>query len=124
MRFTFSQEDILRGTIVQPTWYPVEIYEVKDITASTGTAGSEINVRIIGEGKFKGVPVKVTYYENAPGFSKKFLEALGAQVKAGASFDLDSKLVGKKVEAFIKNSISNKGNSFNEIADWRPLKAA
>lgn len=123
MRFTFSEEDILRGTLVKPTWYPVEISEVNDITASTGVGGSEITVKIL-DGQFKGVPVNIRYYENAPGFSKNFVSALGATVKAGLEVNFDSKLVGKRLEAYIKNSKSNKGNDFNEIADWRPLKAA
>ena len=123
MRFTFSEEDILRGTLVKPTWYPVEVSEVNDITASTGAQGTEITVKIL-DGQYKGVPVNIRYYENAPGFAKNFVSALGATIKVGLEVNFDNKLVGKKLEAYIKNSKSNKGNDFNEIADWRPLKAA
>lgn len=122
MRFTFTQDDILRGTIVAPSWYPVEVFEVEDVTASTGANGTKISVRVLGD-KFTGVPVSVTYYENAPGFSKKFIEALGAKVEAGKSFDLDDKLKGKKLRAYIKNGLSNKNNAFNEISDWQPAAA-
>jgi len=124
MRFTFSEEDILRGTLVKPYWYAVEISSVEDITASTGVSGTEITVKILNDGPYKGIPVNIRYYENAPGFAKNFVSALGATVKAGLEVNFDQKLVGKKLEAYIKNSKSNKGNDFNEIADWRPLKAA
>lgn len=121
-RFTYTQEDLLRGTLVEPGWYPVEIYDVEDVTASSsGAAGTKIGFRLIGEGKFKGIPVERAFYESAVGFSKKFLEALGVKLAAGMQFDFDDKLKGKRLEVYIKNNVSNKGNSFNDVVDYRPL---
>jgi hypothetical protein len=105
---TFSDRDLMRGKVVEPAWYLVNIDNIGEAPSKDGGStnypveGTVIkNADNDGE-EFKGVPLDWNFNSKAIGFAVGFLKAFGVDVKAGARFDL-SNAVGRQVEVFVEN---------------------
>lgn len=108
---TFGQRDILRGTIVTPGWYLVEINSVGEASAKASEKGPSTNYPVEatiiknaddGTTEFAGVPLDWNFNSKAIGFAVGFLQAFGVEVAAGQRFDLAS-AEGRQVEVFVEN---------------------
>jgi hypothetical protein len=105
---SFNDRDLLRGKVVEPAWYLVQIVSVGEAPSKDGGStnypveGSIIKNAETGSEEFKGVPLDWNFNSKAIGFAVGFLAALGVDVKAGARFEL-ANANGKPIEVFVEN---------------------
>lgn len=126
-RLTIKPEDILRGKKVEPTWYRCKVVKAEETTASTGVAGTLIDLEIIKacqsqSTKFAGVPLQVRFWENAPGFAVGFVEAFGGKIDETKGVTVEfADTVGKEVDVYVKNDLY-KGRGVNVAEDFRQAR--
>ena len=121
-----TPDDLRKGDLVDPGWYPVEITSYEEKDAETDKSTNCIFHFKILDGVNKGVAPRAQFNEKALGFGKELWKALELPFEQGVGYKLSTELfrqtVGSKIEIYIKRGVSNKGNSFNEVAGFRPLK--
>lgn len=125
MRAVLTPEDLKRGDLVEPGWYPVEYFEYDEKEASTDkSANCFFKVRVI-DGRNNGVSPRVMFNEKALGFGKNLWRTLNFPFDSNKGFELSSELfraaVGARFQVYIKRGKSDRGNEFNEVVDFRPL---
>jgi len=128
MRINLGVDDLAKGQLANPGWYPCEITKYEEKLASTDRSTNCICHFKIMTGEFQGATSRIQLNEKAMGFGKNFFLALGAKYSTNAQgkkelkdFDLSPALVGKKLDVYIARGTSNKGNDFNEAKDYAPL---
>lgn len=106
---SFTNRDLLRGTVVTPSWYRVRIESIGDGTVSS--KGDSMNYEVegtilfdsdSGDKKFENVPVIWNFNSKAMGFSAGLFRALGLEVGPDTRYDLKY-AEGKDVDVFIEN---------------------
>lgn len=133
MKAVLTPDDLKKGDVVSENgWYPVEIVEYEETDASDeaknpGSTNCNFHLKIFdGPDKDKGKTCRFMVNETALGFGKKLYAALGFPKTPDGGYDLDSQLfkstVGAKLQAYIKRGKSNRGNEFNDVQDFKPLK--
>jgi|SRR5688572_3254465 len=133
---SFSDRDILRGTVVTPGWYRCKVNSVGE--APTVTAkGPSINYPVectvlfngdTGDTKYANVPIDFNFNSKAIGFAAGFLKAFGVDVQANKRFDLNA-AADKEVDIFIGNK-EFQGRMLNDpqhqyrapLADVKPVE--
>lgn len=104
----FGERDLLRGKIVEPAWYLVNIDNIGEGPSKDGGStnypveGTILKNADNGSEDFKGVPLDWLFNSKAIGFAVGFLASFGVDVKAGARFDL-ANAVGRQIEVFVEN---------------------
>jgi hypothetical protein len=110
---SFTDRDLLRGTIVTPGWYRVNIDEVGEAPAKVDPQNPKppstnypVTATILfngddGSTQFKNVPLEWNFNSKAIGFAVGFLKAFGVEVGA-QRYDLKS-AEGKQLDVFVKN---------------------
>lgn len=121
-----TPDDLKKGDLVEPSWYPVEISSYEEKPADTDKSTNAIfHVKIL-DGPFKGVSPRFQFNEKALGFGKEFYKTMNIPFDTEKGYvlstDVFRALVGSKLEIYIKRGVSNKGNEFNEVAGFRPLR--
>ena len=128
MKVNLSSDDLSRGAIVEPGWYPMEITKYEEKPSQGDRSTNCISyMKVIG-GKGSGAQGRFLLNEKAFGFGKNFFKALGAKEVVGPDgkpaltpIDLTQEfLVGRKLDVYIQRGTSNKGNDFNELKDFAP----
>jgi len=115
----FGERDLLRGKVVEPAWYLVNIDNVGEGPSKDGGStnypveGTIIKNADNGSEDFKGVPLDWMFNSKAIGFAVGFLASFGVDVKAGARFDL-ANAAGKTIEVFVENDTWN-GRMVNRV---------
>ena len=118
----FSQDDLLRGKLVSPGWYLIELGPFVQKLAKSGETNNYIfeDSKIIknaetGSVEFASVPLQILFsgHPKAKGFMVGFLSALGAKIEAGSRFNLEN-ASGKQVEVFVDND-TYEGRQVNRI---------
>jgi len=108
---SFSDRDLLRGTVVTPGWYRVVINTVGEAPAKASEKGPSTNFPVEatikfhgddGTTQFTGVPLDWNFNSKAIGFAVGYLQAFGVEVKAGTRFDLKSS-EGRELDVFVEN---------------------
>jgi len=129
-KITFTEEDIKSGTIVaadKAGWFSLEIGETKEKPAKTdGSTVYTVPLKVLDgpDGGLVGALVFKTFSEKALWRAKDFFIALGADVKAGASFDFDE-CKTMKLQGFIRRrKREDTGEDTNDITNFRPVPAA
>ena len=125
MKMRFSADDLKRGVVMDPNWYPavVKTLEIKP-AKSDGSTNWNYKFEILsGKGKdgkdYTGTNVYRLFNEKAMGFARPFVESLGIQLKEDDEFDPNS-AIGKKMMIYVKNR-EYEGKLQNEVADFRPI---
>ena len=78
-KLRLTPEDHLRGKVIPPGWYPVEVVNVEEKPAkSDGSTNWSIECKVI-DGELKGVVLYTNFNEKAPGFAKNFIVASGVK---------------------------------------------
>lgn len=126
MRAVLTPDDLKKGDLVDPGWHPVEIVDYQEKDAETdGSTNCIFYLRIL-DGPGKGVTPRTQFNEKALGFGKNLWKALDFPYDPVKGYELTSELfrktIGHKLEVYIKRGKSNKGNEFNDVADYRPLQ--
>lgn len=104
----FGDRDLLRGKVVDPAWYVVNIDNVGEGPSKDGGStnypveGTIVKNADSGDTTFANVPLDWNFNSKAIGFAVGFLQAFGVDVKSGARFDL-ANAVGKQIEIFVEN---------------------
>lgn len=105
---SFTEKDLLRGKVVNQSWYRVNIDEVGEaLSKDQGSTNYPVEGTILfngdtGDKEFAGVPLDWNFNSKAIGFSVGFLKAFGVEVKSGTRFDLGV-AKGKQVDVFVEN---------------------
>ena len=126
---SFSERDLLRGTVVEPAWYLVMIDDIGEAPSKDGGStnypveGTIIKNDDTGEENFRGVPLDWNFNSKAIGFAVGFLKSFGVDVKAGARFEL-ANAKGKQVAVFVENG-EWQGRMVNRVPHkYRALRSA
>ena len=129
---SFTDKQLLQGTIVEPAWYTCMIENIGEkptVTPKGPSTNYPMELIIIRNGdngdlKFKDVPVTANFNSGAMGFTIGLFKALGVdEVKANERYDLKS-CEGKMVDVYIENGLYN-GRTTNRIEHkYRPVKNA
>ena len=124
---SFSERDLMRGKVIEPAWYVVQIDSIGEAPSKDGGStnfpveGQVIRNADNGSEDFKGLPLDWNFNSKAIGFAVGFLAALGVEVKAGQRFELKN-AEGKQVEVFVENG-EWQGRIVNRVNHkYRPLR--
>jgi hypothetical protein len=124
---SFSDRDMLQGTIVEPAWYVMTINSVGEAPSKDGGStnypveGVIIRNADTGDDKFTAVPITWNFNSKAIGFAVGFLKAFGVDVKSNERFELAS-AAGKQLEVFVEND-TWQGRLVNRVNHkYRPVK--
>ena len=127
---SFSDRDLLRGTVVTPDWYRVRIESVGEAPAKASEKGPSTNYPVeatilfngnTGDRQFERVPLDWNFNSKAIGFAVGFLQAFGVEVKAGTRFDLKS-AEGRELDVFVEND-TYQGRVVNRVNHkYRPFR--
>lgn len=105
---TFTNRDLLRGTLVDPGWYKMLIESVGDgeMSKDGGSTNYKVEGVIIcdadtGDVKFKDVPVVWNFNSKAMGFASGLFAALGLEIKPDTRYDLKY-AEGKTIEVMVE----------------------
>lgn len=121
-----TEEDVKRGTLVNPAWYICEFISIAEKPSKNGDSiTTHLGLKIIGDERgldtpFRGVPVTDYVSEKAPGKWKPIIEAIYKEnVKPGKSYPMTAEvLVGKRVGVFIGNDQYN-NQMVNRVQTYR-----
>ena len=120
-----TPDDLKRGELVEPGWYPMLIEKYEEKEANTDKSVNAIFHLKVFDGSEKGKTARYQLNEKAMGFGKNLYAALkfpfDKEKGYSVNSDLFNRTVGEKLMVYIKRGTSNKGNSFNEVADFKPL---
>ena len=92
----FSDKDILRGKVISPDWYRVQIDEFEEKLSKDGQStnfnyeGTVISNASNGDTEFANVPVRWNFNSKAKGFMIGFLAVFGITVEKGKRYDLSA----------------------------------
>ena len=107
---SFSNRDLLRGTIVEPAWYRMRIESVgEELSKDEKSTNYPVEGTILFNGdngnvNFKDVPITWNFNSKAMGFSKGFLISLGVELKADTRYELKA-AEGKELDVFVENGV-------------------
>lgn len=115
----FETEDFLRGKIVAPGWYLMEIMSVGEKPSSNGESTNyPTEGRIIcndddGTTEYAGVPVMWNFNSKFKSAIIAFLAAMGQKVEPGQRVNLDA-AVSHKVAVYVDNK-TYEGRVLNNV---------
>lgn len=129
MRAIVTPDDLKKGELVPPTWYPVEIDNYEEIEAKTDKSTNCIfYFKVIGEHPYKGYSFKKLFNEKSLGFGKALWPVLGIPFDKEKGYELTTEMfkaqTGKKLQVYVargKSSAEFGGREFNDVQDYRPL---
>jgi hypothetical protein len=126
MRQVLTPDDLKRGDLCEPGWNDSEIIDYEEKPAETdGSTNCIFRFKIL-DGPNKGITPTKLFNEKALGFGKALWKALDLPYDVNKGYELSTELfrqtIGHKVSIYVKRGKSNKGNEFNDIADFRPSK--
>lgn len=125
MQRVLTPDDLKKGDLAEPGWYLLDIIDYTEEPADTdGSTNCIFHFKILApEGPFKGIQPRKLFNEKALGFGKSLWVALNLPYQEGVGYtlttDLFKQTIGHKVMGYIKRGKSNKGNEFNDLADFR-----
>jgi hypothetical protein len=126
-----TPEDLSKGDLATPGWHPAEIIKYEETEASEdaknpGSTNCSFYFRII-DGSDKGIECRRLFNETAWGFAKDFFITMKFPRDEKGNYKISAQLfeqtVGKKLMIYIKRGKSNRGNEFNDVADFKPMVA-
>jgi hypothetical protein len=120
-KLNITPEDLLKGKLVAPGWYPALIKNVEEKPSKgDGSTNWNLEFKILEGTEFSGVPVYRTFNEKGAGFAQNFVLACGGKFEKGKSFELDfHKTVGTKLKIYITNALYE-GKMKNQVEDFQP----
>lgn len=131
MRAILTPDDLKKGDLVPPGFYPLEIVEYREEEVgkeakNQGSVNCIFQFKIF-DGEHKGVSPRVQYNEGALGYGKQLWAALKLPFDPKKGYDLSTELfraqIGKKLKGYIKRGKNKEtGKEFNELAEFLPLE--
>jgi hypothetical protein len=125
VRAILTPDDLKKGDLIPPGWYPAEIVDYDEKDAETdGSTNCNFYFKVI-DGPSKGVTVKRLFNEKALGFGKALWAALKFPLDPVKGYELSTDLfkstIGHKIKIYVARGKSNKGNEYNDVKDFQPL---
>jgi len=127
-KIQFTERDLLRGKIVEPAWYVVQINNVGEAPSKDGGStnypveGVIVKNADTGDATYAGVPVDWNFNSKAIGFASGFLASFGADVESGKRYEL-ADAIGRQIEIFVETG-EWQGRLKNQVNHkYRPLRA-
>lgn len=119
MKMQITPEDHLKGSVIEPGWYPVIVKDEEEkVAKGDGSGYSSITMEII-DGPAKGVLLYQNFSEKAPSFALDFLKAVGIVVDKNKTTDIDlHSTVGKTLMAQVVRG-EYLGKPKNEVSNYR-----
>lgn len=126
MRAILTPDDLKKGDLVEPGFYPMELVDYQEEPAGTDKSTNCIFFFKIFDGPNKGVTPRTQYNEKALGYGKALWASLGLPFDKVKGYELSTELfkaqIGKKLKGYIKRGKNDKkGTEFNELSDFAPL---
>ena len=125
MRQVLTPDDLKKGDIVPPGWYPCEISEYNEKPADSDKSTNCIFTFKVLDGEHKGKTGNKLMNEKALGFGKKLWPLIipGWDKEKGGELSTDKfrQSVGKKLKVYFETGKSTKNNEFNDPTDFMPL---
>lgn len=125
MRAILTPDDLKKGDLADTTWHPAEIVDYTEKDAETDKSTNCIFHFKILDGPSKGITAQRLFNEKALGFGKALWKTLNFPYDPQKGYELSTELfkqtIGHKLMIYIKRGKSNKGNEFNDVADFRPM---
>lgn len=132
MRAILTPDDLKKGDLVEPNWYPLELTDYNEEAVgkdakNQGSVNCIFHFKIF-DGPNKGVSPRTQYNEAALGYGKSLWAALKIPFDPVKGYELSTELfkskIGTKVKGYIKRG-KNKdtGKEFNELAEFMPIDA-
>lgn len=125
MRAILTPDDLKKGDLAEIGWHPAEIVEYTEKPAESDQSTNCIFHFKIIDGPNKGLTANRLFNEKALGFGKNLWKSLAFPFDPQKGYELSTELfkqtIGSKVKIYIKRGKSNKGNEFNDVADFMPL---
>jgi len=133
MRAILTPDDLKKGDLVEPGWYPLELTDYSEETVgkdakNQGSLNCIFHFKIF-DGPNKGVSPRTQFNETALGYGKALWAAFKIPFDKVKGYELSTELFKDllakkaKVKGYIKRG-KNKdtGKEFNELADFQPLE--
>lgn len=132
MRAILTPDDLKKGDLAEVGWHPSELVDYDETSAgdeakSPGSTNCNFYFKIL-DGPSKGITAKRLINETAMGFGKSLWVVFYGSpdpVKGYTAEQLNTESfkaqLGKKLMIYIKRGKSNRGNEFNDVADFRPM---
>lgn len=133
MRAVLTPEDLKRGDLVEPGWYPATITKydeqvtkdnVKTGKKSDGSMNAIFTFKL-NDGPNAGSEHLKYFNEKALGFGKNLWAALDLPKNTLGGYDLSTELFkqteGSKVMVYMQRGKGDNGKDFNEVADFKKL---
>lgn len=127
--FDVSAEDVARGTLIKPGWYPFTVKGVEDKPGKDKPSTTVSHVSMILDkveddagNVVENVPLMAYFPDTNPGGAIAFLNAFGEGIgKSGKSnVEIGEKHVGLRAQVYVKRG-EYQGRATNNAADFRPL---
>ncbi|MET0786430.1 MAG: DUF669 domain-containing protein [Paenisporosarcina sp.] len=127
MRQILTPDELRRGDLIPPGWYPTEIVDYEEKEAETdGSTNCFFHFKIV-DGDQKGIVIRRLFNEKAFGFGKNLWAALELPYDNVRGYEFSTELfkqtIGHKVMVYVKRGKSNKGNEFNDAQDFKKMGA-
>lgn len=126
---SFTPDDLLRGTLVEPAWYRIKIKDVTEKPSRDGGStnyvveGTIINEADTGDKKFENVPITWNFNSKAIGLAAGFIASItGGAPEANQRYELNS-AVGKELEVFVENDTYDNRVINRVNHKYRPLRS-
>ncbi len=132
MKAFLTPDDLKKGDLVPPGWYPVEIIDYDEAPASDnaknpGSTNCTFFFKVI-DGEQKGATFKRLFNETALGFGKTLWKVFFGDPDPVKGYTMDQlnsdtfkQQIGKKLKVYVKRGKSDRGNEFNDVQDFMPL---
>lgn len=121
-RVTYTEQDIKRGTILEPGWYLCEITDVTEKEAKEDKSTNfiiDFKVLSSKNAELNGVPLRRYFNEKVPNFMKSFIEVFAGKVEAGKTYEITRDLVTKRLMVNVARG-EYQGQPKNDPADFAP----
>jgi len=126
MRQILTPEDLKKGDLVPPGWYPAEIVDYTEAEADTDkSTNCKFIFKVLDPDQYRGVSPRVQYNEKALGFGKELWATLELPKDASGNYELSTELfkktIGYKLQLYIERAKSDRGNEYNNVKSFRPF---
>lgn len=133
MRAVLTPDDLKKGDLIEPGWYPAIISAYDEAITkdnketgkkSDGSTNCIFTIKLT-DGPGKGLEMKRYFNEKALGFGKDLYAALGFPKNAAGGYDVSTELfqqtVGAAIKVYVKRGVNERnGKEFNEVENYRP----
>lgn len=130
-RSVLTPDDLKAGELAEAGWLLLEVVnydetEASDDAKNPGSTNCNFYFKVL-DGPSKGIEIKKLINESPKslGFNKALWAAFGFPKTADGGYDLSSdlfkKTIGFKLMGYNKLSKSNRGNTYNDLVDFKPL---